>query len=153
ARLIVRVKGRGLDWIDLSGRPGGEVTLRPGADVPIQGRVLNLEGRPVVGATGRVTEVGKSSKGNLDAYLNAWKRGMDGAAIPFLPWLPPEAVGTPTTTTDKQGRFRLSGFGPEQKVDLTIRAPGIEWQMVQVITRPGLKKGKGQGFLGPTFDL
>src|SRR5262249_2168620 len=73
AKVSVQCTGQGLDWIDLAGRPAGDVTLRLGTDVPIQGRVLDLEGRPVAGARVAVVDVHKSSEGNLDAYLEAMK--------------------------------------------------------------------------------
>src|SRR5262249_40816470 len=44
----------------------------------------------------------------------------------------------------------------ERKVLLTVQGAGIESQMLSVITRPGLKPGKGRDrgwFRGPTFDV
>jgi RNA polymerase sigma factor (sigma-70 family) len=154
AKLIVQAKGQGLDWIDVNKQPGGEVTVRLSGDIAIQGRVLDLEGRPVVGARVRVKELCKSDKGNLDHYLDAWANVNRGAMIPRLPWLPPAAVGTRiSTTTDKKGEFRLEGFGRERLVDVIIEGKGIEMQWLQVITRPGLKKVKYRSFHGPTFEV
>src|SRR5581483_11399896 len=58
--LVARAKGLGADWVPLRGRPAGEVTLRLEEDVPVQGRVLDLEGRPIAGLTVKVTEVMRS---------------------------------------------------------------------------------------------
>ena len=45
--------GYGPDWVALK-EPGAELTLRlVKDDVPIKGRVLDLEGRPIAGATVR----------------------------------------------------------------------------------------------------
>src|SRR5262249_12110725 len=82
ARLIAQAKGLGADWVELPPPPAGGVTFRLLADVPIQGRVRNLEGRPVAGATVKVTGVEKSATGDLNAYLEAWKAVMRGVALP-----------------------------------------------------------------------
>ena len=51
--------GYGLDWIALK-EAGAELTLRlEKDDVPIKGRVLDLEGRPVAGATVRLVRLSK----------------------------------------------------------------------------------------------
>jgi RNA polymerase sigma factor (sigma-70 family) len=153
AKLIAKAAGRGPDWVNLRNRPAGEVTLRLEKDVPIRWRVLDLEGRPVAGATVQVREVAKSAKGDLTAYLDAWKDVMKGVPIPPLVTLPPKALGVPaSTTTDKEGRFRLEGVGRERRVDLAIRGRGIEQRWVWVITRPGFKTGPGAAH-GPSFDL
>src|SRR5262249_30601387 len=72
--------------------------------------------------------------------------------IPRLPWLPAEAVPRSSTTTGKDGRFRLDGFGRERQGWLSIQGQGPEVPTVSGITPPGLKSPKGD-FRGPTFDL
>jgi RNA polymerase sigma factor (sigma-70 family) len=152
AKLIARVSGRGLDWIDLGSGGRGEVILRLDRDVAIQGRVRDLEGRAVVGARVTVTDVSKSNTGNLDAYMDAWKNVNRGVSIPDLPWLPPAALGVSTaTTTGKDGRFRLEGFGRERLVEVVIQGAAIERRKLWAVTRPGLKKMGS--FHGPTIEL
>jgi RNA polymerase sigma factor (sigma-70 family) len=151
-KLIAQAKGHGPDWVDLRRRPAGEVILRLSEDVPIQGRVVDLEGRGVAGVSVRVQEVARAARGDLKAYLDAWEKIMRGVAIPPLVSVPPEALGVTLTTTDRQGRFRLAGFGRERKVDLAIWGRGIEQQWVTVVTRPGFKKGTGYA-RGPSFQL
>jgi RNA polymerase sigma factor (sigma-70 family) len=166
-KLIVRTKAHGVDWLELYNRPAGEVTFRLGADVPIQGRIVDLEGQAVVGAVVTVEVVTKSVNGDLTTLINSYKnigRGVGGGSAggggsgsswspgPLVS-LPPEALALPTSvTTDKTGRFRLEGIGRERLVRLDIVARGMARQSAAVVTRPGFKKGSGP-LLGPSFDL
>jgi hypothetical protein len=95
--------------------------------------------------------VAKPTRGNLNAYLEAWSNIMYGLPVPPLASLPPEALGVPATKTDRDGRFRLAGFGRERTVELILGGRGIEQQWVRVITRPGFKKARGAH--GPKFQL
>jgi RNA polymerase sigma factor (sigma-70 family) len=151
-KLIVQAKGQGPDWIEV-GRRVGAITFRLNADVPIQGRILDLEGRPIVGATVSVRSAGKSGQGDLTAYVDAWKDVMSGNVIPSLLEVPPAALeAIASTTTGKDGRFRIEGLGRERAVELTVRGSGIEHQWFSVITRPGFTS-KSRRFRGPSFDL
>ena len=44
-------------------------------DVPIEGRILDLEGRPVIGATIRIFRLSALADENLDLFLKRWKSG------------------------------------------------------------------------------
>ncbi len=152
-KLIAQAKGLGADWASLRDRAPGEITLRLEEDVPIQGRVLNLEGRPIEGVTVKVQEAMRSRTADLTPYLDAYKKINSGVAIPRLVTLPPEALGLPkTVTTGKDGRFRLAGAGRERAVSLYIQGRGVETQWFTAITRPGMK-GKTGYFRGPEFDV
>jgi hypothetical protein len=151
-KLVVRAKGRGPDWVELGKRPAGEVTFRLREEVPIQGRLRDLEGRPVAGAQVTVEEVGKTDKDDLDPFIEAWKNIMSGAPIPRLRTVPPAALSATTTTkTDREGKFRVTGVGRERHVTVTVRGKGIEHQHLWVVTRPGFKKTRN--FHGPSLDL
>jgi hypothetical protein len=151
-RLIARVPGRGADWVALGESSAGQLTLRLSEEVPVQGRVRDLEGRPIAGAIVKVNSVEKSATGDLNAYMDAWKNVMQGAPFPTLVGVSPAALGLPeSTTTDREGRFTLRGCGREQQVELRIQGKGIEHQWLRLVTRPGLKKERS--FHGPTFDL
>ena len=117
-------------------------------DVPIEGRILDLEGRPVPGVT--VRPVGVYANAGED--LTQWEAAMAGAkdladgAMGKLPrflelfrWTKDQPV-----TTDAEGRFRLGGIGRERAVSLWIEGPTIatEFGGIEARTRPG-----------PTFQL
>ncbi len=153
ATLVARADGLGPDWVKLE-RPGkGEVVLcLPRDDLPIDGRVLDLEGRPIAGATVRVLSLKKPPEGDLANWLAEQKQGRTIG----LPSLPAEALAGPATaTTGKDGRFRLSGFGRERVVTLLVRGPGIQQTWFWVVTRPerpaGLRDGQ-YGTYAAKFD-
>jgi RNA polymerase sigma factor (sigma-70 family) len=112
-------------------------------DVPVTGRVLDLQGQPVAGAVVRVHALKASPAGSLDRWLDAVKVRRDGTPAEYehLPWL---AAGEslapffPPVTTGKDGRFRIDGVGRERAVALLIEAPAIETREVNVLTRPGV---------------
>jgi hypothetical protein len=74
-------------------------------DVPINCRILDLEGRPIPGITVRTQTIIDGQNGRLD--------------LDVLPLLQKE------TRTDKEGRFKLTGFGRERNVALSLRGPTI----------------------------
>jgi RNA polymerase sigma factor (sigma-70 family) len=132
-------------------------------DVPIEGRILDLEGRPVAGATVRVARLSATPDENLDVFLKAWKFGPvealagAGAAQVPIPIMPggakPKEIARPQwrtwwgywewnpikpVTTDKDGKFRLTGIGRERFVELAVSGPTIQQTVVKVVTRKGI---------------
>src|SRR5262249_14098975 len=72
--LIAYVPGFGVDWVSLEELPrGGDVTLRLVTDVPITGRLVTTEGRPLAGASVSAVSVYVPADEKLDAYLAGWK--------------------------------------------------------------------------------
>jgi RNA polymerase sigma factor (sigma-70 family) len=145
----------------------GERTLRlVPDDVPIKGRVLTLEGKPVVGAKVRIGHLSLPNKGDLTAWLEDLKGSKDGYPTEnrhlktlsgaFLTAIVPEI------TTDANGRFQIKGIGRERAVGLTISGPAIETRSVRVRTRPGetiqrlewedWPKSGSFTYFGATFD-
>ncbi len=94
----------------------------PPADVPINGRIVDLEGRPVAGVSVTVASVQGPKTGDLTPWIEGVKKGDP-------PWIAyrhlgdqvkvPDAVHR-EATTDQDGRFRFEGLGPEHVVDLWI---------------------------------
>ncbi len=122
---------------------GEELTLRlPRDDVPISGRIVDLQGRAVVGATVEVLEIQCPAGASLDGWLKALEhpKDSDPPHYKFLPtslscrtdppFIPPAATGS-------DGRFRIAGVGRERVATLEIQGPTIEAVQVQVRTRPG----------------
>ena len=68
--VLASAEGLGLDWVEVHDPPRDELTLRLVDDsVPIAGRILDLQGRPVVGAKvtrGRIVAEGPEG---IDPYL------------------------------------------------------------------------------------
>src|SRR5262245_4696083 len=164
AMLMATADGYGPDWVELGKliSTGGEVTLRLAKDdVPISGRLLNLEGQGIAGATVRVRRVEKREDGgdltDVVATKKKWARG-DYVNGPDLKAIRGDALTMPTSvTTDAQGRFRLTGFGRERVVSLTIEGKAIEPINVEVFTRTDPIEGLFSGnendtVYGATFE-
>jgi len=109
----------------------GKVAAR---DVPITGRIVDLEGRPVAGVTVQVGETLKAKEGDLSPWLEAVRGGEP-------PWVAyrylEEDNDKPSgkAETDAQGRFRIEGLRAERVVTLSIEGPTVAHTHVQVVTR------------------
>lgn len=150
--LIAAAEGYGPDWVQTWGRTGSsfvshwdpvkgaELTLTLARnDVPIRGRLLDPEGRPLAGAAVTLTGLYVPWKKDLGAHLEKQKsphvglmmmdydRSLDTPGV--LPGVTTEAV------TDADGRFRLDGLGRERLASLHIRGPGIVATSIGVMTR------------------
>jgi RNA polymerase sigma factor (sigma-70 family) len=150
AKIVARAKDLAPDWAEV-GRldKGGEVTLRLAKDdVPINGRVIDLEGQPVAGAT---IEVARLEQSDMKRWLQTAKKGVTNHQERELAAV---ALDGPTTvTTGKDGRFRLTGFGRDRVVLLRLRGDGIEHCVFWVVTRDeqlGTRTGP-YGTYGATF--
>jgi RNA polymerase sigma factor (sigma-70 family) len=111
-------------------------------DVPIQGRICDLQGKPVRSVTVRVAELSTPAAGDLAPWLHALKaNAQDAEAIEarFLErvLLPEGRPLFPTVITDAEGRFQLKGIGRERVVRLTLDGPTIVHSQVSVRTRAG----------------
>jgi RNA polymerase sigma factor (sigma-70 family) len=126
-QIVAAARGYGPAWASLENPLGPEVALRLARDdVPIRGKVSDLQGRPVAGATVRV---GRLTVGG-DVHNSLWQPTWAGL---------PENV-----TTGFDGRFVLTGVGRDRNVLLHIAGPTIEHKMVGVRTEtPGGDKGPG----------
>ncbi len=138
--VLAMADGFGPSWVDVQEPPTGELALRliPD-DVPIVGRILDLQGRPVVGAKVVRGQIRDEGAAGLDAYLKllgddpmaasnrrAERLYQPGYALPGQPWV---------VETDAQGRFRIGGIGRDQIVALSVEAPTIQSASITVMTR------------------
>jgi RNA polymerase sigma factor (sigma-70 family) len=153
----------GPDWasfagVDARGRePGldGGLTLRlvePGP--PVEGRVLDLQGRPVAGATVHVERIEATTSGGLDPFLRGWRLGnVNAETILDKILFDPDLAGLPATVTaDAQGLFRIAGVGRDRGVRLRVSGPGVEEGMVRALTREGLTT-KELAAVGPETEM
>ncbi|QDT92221.1 M56 family metallopeptidase [Gimesia algae] len=114
-------------------------------DTPLTGRVVNIEGQPVAGASLRVTQLNSTETGSLDEWEKAAEKS--GADFYEIRMLLTESLGNdvggatleyiPTVMTDRNGRFTLKGLGRERIVKLLISGPGIATSYVYTRTRKG----------------
>jgi RNA polymerase sigma factor (sigma-70 family) len=150
--VIAAAKGYGPAWAtSLEGLDRGELTLRlVKDDVPVKGRVLDLEGRPVAGAAVRVVRVTVGDDVHHSLWPPSWTGLADGMAgsapKPTLGalWPPSWAGAADGVTTDRAGRFILWGVGRDRNVLLSIEGPSIEHKLVLART-PATGDGPAAG--------
>ena len=133
--------GVGLLPVKPEGAADAEIRLFP--DLPVRGRILNPKGKPLVGATVRVVELGSQEAPDLAA----WMKQAEGPGLKVLyPGLfdnLPHRValrnlpGLPPARTDRDGRFTLSGIGRERVAALSVSGPGVARSEVVVVTQTG----------------
>jgi RNA polymerase sigma factor (sigma-70 family) len=113
-QVIASAESFGTAWTGLADIKGEiELRLVPD-DIPIEGRLLTLEGRPISGITVKTQQVQDPSNSQ-------------------------KVFGSPTgffqsATTDADGRFRLTGIGRGRRALLGFAGPGIQRDVVQVVT-------------------
>ncbi len=135
--------------------PGGSDSLEPDVnheltvrlardDVPVVGRLVDLEGRPVAGGTVHVESIDGPPGGSLAPWIvatsdrrsteyEASSRHLRRLRLTGHDGLP----AVPDATTDSNGRFTVHGIGRERVASLRVQAPTIRTTEVSVMTRPG----------------
>jgi RNA polymerase sigma factor (sigma-70 family) len=161
--LVARATGFAADWVAVRevdfARP---VVLRLAKmTLPVRGRVLTLEGKPVPGAVVRVLRVqAPDGKKGLKEMVEKW------AASPYeaVDLLQKQlhhlaAAGLPEKlTTDAEGRFVIRGVGDGRVLSLKIAADTIETVVARVAMATTVSgRRRGQPVSGPplyaaTFD-
>jgi protocatechuate 3,4-dioxygenase beta subunit len=140
----------GFGWHEVpAGGKRDDLTIRlVNDDVPIIGQVVDLEGKPVSGATLRVLEITAGPGEDLGPWLKAVQesatqnarqkrestalqkeeRRLDSINLSNLSLKVP---------TDAEGRFRLTGIGRHRLVQVQLDGPTIASQYLHLITRAG----------------
>jgi hypothetical protein len=95
--------------------PRGEVVLQLGKPSPFVGKVRDVQGKPVVGATVRINTVQYTGSNGRTALLNVIE--------PIVPGTPLEPIFR--TTTDGEGVFRFPALPSDAKASLVVTAAGM----------------------------
>lgn len=115
-------------------------------DVPIEGRIVSIEGHPIAGARVRVIAIYRTAgqptldswltaaEDQLTAFDKAWRELRVGTGFNFRRQIDRLF---PDITSDTDGRFRIAGVGRESIVELQIEGPGIETRQISARTRTG----------------
>jgi RNA polymerase sigma factor (sigma-70 family) len=111
-------------------------------DVPVHGRILDLQGKPIAGVRVHVDRLGIPSARDLTPWLEALsanKKDAQPLESQFLEEVPlsslPPLFGD--LKTDSEGRFVLRGVGRERVAHLQLEGPTTVTVDVAVRTRPG----------------
>jgi hypothetical protein len=168
--VVAGADGYGCAFAKLPPGTAGDVTLRlVKDDVPIQGRILDLEGKPVAGATVRIDDhLYFPNAGDLIPWLEATKAGKPAPDMTHLTglWSPAYSALIPPVTTGADGKFSIKGVGRERLVTVRIDGPTIVTRQIKAMTQPretiqrfqdkpamDERSATYSGHYGPTFDL
>jgi beta-lactamase regulating signal transducer with metallopeptidase domain/5-hydroxyisourate hydrolase-like protein (transthyretin family) len=161
-RLLVTAWATGHGPIAIDSRKlpdGNALRLRLARDdVPISGRVVDLEGRPLAGVMVNVYKLwGTTDSEKIDQWrkqltqpeaqeniFEAASRAFSGRTRPRSHYFPISGPALPESSpelpdrvkTDDDGRFRITGLGRDRLVLLELKSPTVAFQRVQVVTRP-----------------
>jgi RNA polymerase sigma factor (sigma-70 family) len=165
--LSALVPGLGPNWVELASKIAGnelQIRLRPD-DVPIEGHIIGLEGRPVAGVDVDVLHIWQYPPDFLKRALETggevthwlWNERRNGL---FLHESNPRLHAR----TARDGRFRLTGVGRDRIVSLIFTGDPIEQSYAMIFTTsdPAYKPlilpvepldNQRDKLLGPRFDL
>lgn len=139
--IVAIAEGYGPAWVGWGDIPRGQEAMLKLVrdDMPITGRVIDLEGRPIAGVRVKIGGLLASKDGDLGGWLAAIEAGeMPWTAYRHLseglPGLDPGFIPS-EVTTDANGRFRIDGVGYERKLDLVFDGPTVAHSQVSVVTR------------------
>jgi protocatechuate 3,4-dioxygenase beta subunit len=146
--VMAAADGFGVDWSEIGERAAGAfLNLRLVEDRPVEGRVLDANGKPVAGATVFVREMSSETPVGLARSVERFDRGSE----PFKRCLGP-LPGQPRVTTAADGRFRLPGVGRDRIVTLALGGPAIPATTCMAATRPAAEVASKLIHGGP-FDV
>ena len=141
AELTASAPGYGAIGFKVADAGGGEVELRLVVDdVPLRGRILDMQGRPLAGVTVQVAGINDPPAGDLDAMLASGSIEPGRASRGFYDaawWTKQGSEWTRRTLrSGDDGRIRIEGAGRDRLVLLEFRAPGIGAGRLWAMTRP-----------------
>ncbi len=136
--LIAAAPGFGPGWTVDTERPDIVIRLVP-AGLPIEGRLIDAQSRPVVGATvevrnllAPVNQTSRTESGSLAAYLAMPADSPLTDGVQSLWWDLPGAIAT-----DADGRFRVADIGVERVAVLIVKGSTVATTTLHATTRPG----------------
>jgi RNA polymerase sigma factor (sigma-70 family) len=107
-------------------------------DVPISGQIVDLQGKPIPGATLTVMQINAAPGEDLGPWLEAAKAKKGLRLRLEHDYLTRYTIAVPLqVTTDAEGRFRLTGIGPGRLVAAQLDGPTVVSQHLHMLTRSG----------------
>ncbi len=107
-------------------------------DVPVTGQIVDLEGKPVAGATLRLMQINAAPGHDLGPWLEACKSKRGLSLELEQQYLKEGTIAVPLeATTDAAGRFKITGIGSNRLIRVQLDGPTITSQHLCILTRPG----------------
>jgi len=131
---------RGVGWVNVpaDGKRDGLTVRMVSDDGPITGQVVNLEGKPVAGATLRLMQINAAPGDDLGPWLEAAKRKKELSYNLENQYFKQFTIAVPLqVTSDAAGRFQLNGIGRNRLVRAQLDGPTVASQQLCILTRPG----------------
>jgi len=140
-QVVASAPGFGVDWLS---EPRKDAVFRLVADQPIAGRVIDLQGKPVAGATVAVHNVHAGPPGVFDELLKNWQGSADkqeqsSAKLDRAIFNRGGLGQAFHTKTAKDGTFTLTGLGKDRVVTLLVTGDGIADTFADVANRKGVE--------------
>jgi RNA polymerase sigma factor (sigma-70 family) len=135
-RIVASASGFGPGLAEALPKPGAsyELTIRLVTDgPPIEGRIIDLEGRSVAGARVMVERLWFAEGIDLSTHIET---NQEGSVRGIWDGLKPLRT-TIATTTDRDGRFHLTGIGRERIAELLVSGPAIATTVFYAMSRNG----------------
>jgi hypothetical protein len=154
-QLVAKADGLTFGWQTRPAKPDNVELRLSRDDAPVEGRFVDLQGKPVAGMRVTAQSAAMPKTGSLDDFIKAlrggesfypamWEHAQNWLNEPLARMLPGLL---PTTTTDAEGRFRLTGFAREWAVTLRVDGAGAEVQNLCVLNRAGIADRRLSPFL------
>jgi RNA polymerase sigma factor (sigma-70 family) len=151
--VLATAEGYGPDWTyQAKPQAGVALNLRLVKDVPIGGRILDVNGKPVKGAKLRIEHT--EAWADTEVFLQS-VRDREWARVDSKSWFGPFPGRSATLTTDAEGRFRLTGIGKDRLVQFQVQGPKIQWGPMRAMAREmkaPVEPRKVRFAEGPAFD-
>jgi protocatechuate 3,4-dioxygenase beta subunit len=125
-RLVASAPGFGPGVVELGDQLSEthDVTLRLARDdVPIEGRIVDLQGKPIAGVKVEISGLYGNRRGDLNQWLNAIRT--DPRAFVEVEDSSESVPYRDMRTTGADGRFRFEGLGRDRMVTFRISSPTI----------------------------
>ena len=139
-RLLATAPGFGIGWVERAlraDRPDEQVVTLVEEGPPIEGRIVDLEGRPAAGARVEVARIFFEPGNDLAGWI---ARARDGTVMNLWDGLEGLNVGVDriipmAAKAGADGRFKLAGIGRDRVAELIVSGPGIATTRANVLVR------------------
>ena len=110
-------------------------------DVPISGRLVDLEGRPLPGVRIQPIRILAAKDGDLTPWISASKAGNQDMseneqANLNRPIWNAGSKASRAVVTDGEGRFTITGVGRERLIEIQYSGPTVTTKQIGILTRP-----------------